>query len=766
MLNRAVNSFADDAGRDADSGRWETDRHPTRRLIMLFAAFALPMLAVVGRLYVLQGVMSLDFFDPPDATTVTHEWIPARDGRILSADGQVLAEDVVRYEIHAHYRWLETPPNPGWLRRRAFARLGKSDRRNRELVEAEERQVLVERDRMWQRLKQLIPRDAERIAKERSRIQRRVEHMLETVSRRIEQRRESRQQDRDYEQDDAELTSARGIWRTVVDELTTPPHRSRREPLVLPEQSDYHRLLDDVVPAIAAEIEANPELYPGLRVRFTTRRRYPQKSLAAHLIGYRLREPPTTADGIPVDDVPGKPTLPPRTRTVGKTGIEKSYDATLCGRPGIRRVIRNSRGEVLRTEILHPPRAGRDVVLSLDVALQRRLEDLLDRRLRLSRPAKTTSPPDPFNPPSGGCLVALDVHTGSILAAASAPRFDLNLFVNHDPDEWRKLNADPRRPFFPRAVAMALPPGSVFKAVSAVAALESGAIDPAAKLHCQGYLDRPNRNRCLVYRRFGVGHGDMDFSDAICRSCNVYFYTAARKLGPRPFTDWAQRFGLGEPTGVDLPGEKPGRVPNPLSRKRRPWYPGDTLGMAIGQSRLTTTPLQIARMMAAVANDGKLVTPHLLRRIGTAGRVGVHASAWPAAGSTAVARTTGQAEAWTPTPIPGLSGPTLSRVREGLRKVVQDRHGTGYKYARLPEIEFAGKTGTAEVGGNRPDHAWFAGYAPANNPRVAFAVVLEHAGSGGREAGPVAKQLVQSLLQTGFIRSRLTVQRDASPGRR
>jgi penicillin-binding protein 2 len=108
----------------------------------------------------------------------------------------------------------------------------------------------------------------------------------------------------------------------------------------------------------------------------------------------------------------------------------------------------------------------------------------------------------------------------------------------------------------------------------------------------------------------------------------------------------------------------------------------------------------------------------------------------------------------------------LSRVREGLRKVVQDRHGTGYKYARLPEIEFAGKTGTAEVGGNRPDHAWFAGYAPANNPRVAFAVVLEHAGSGGREAGPVAKQLVQSLLQTGFIRSRLTVQRDASPGRR
>jgi penicillin-binding protein 2 len=761
MLNRPVNSFADDAGRD-DGGRWETDRHPTRRLVLLFAAFALPMLAVVGRLYLLQGVMSLGFFDPPDATSVTHEWIPARDGRILSADGQVLAEDVVRYEIHAHYRWLEDPPDPGWLRRRAFARLGKNERCKRELVEAEERKVLAERDEMWKRLADLVGNSAKHIAKERSRIQRRVEHMLETVSRRIHRRREFRRTEQENADDDEDLASPRGIWRMVVNELTTPPHRDRREPLVLPEQSDYHLLLDDVSPAIAAEIEANPELYPGLRVRFTTRRRYPQKSLAAHLIGYRLREPPKTADGIRVDDVPGEPVLPPRTRTVGKTGIEKSYDAILSGRPGIRKVLRNSRGEVLRTEIIRPPRAGGDVVLSLDVALQRRLETILDERLRQNEAASSrirensaVRTPDgriltnsaTTQPPSGGCLVALDVHTGAILAAASAPRFDLNVVVNHDPDEWRKLNADSRRPFFPRSIAMALPPGSTFKAISSVAVLESGAIDPAAKLHCRGYLDRPDRYRCYIYRHFGVGHGDMDLGDAICRSCNVYFYTAARKLGPRPLVDWAQRFGLGEPTGVDLPGEKSGHLPNPLGRRRRAWYPGDTLGLAIGQSRLTATPLQMARMMAAVANDGKLVTPHLLQRVGAAGRVGPDLLS-------------GRPPSFPSTPIPGLGGSTLGRVRDALRKVVQDPHGTGYKYARLSELEFAGKTGTAEVGGNRPDHAWFAGYAPAKNPRVAFAVVLEHAGSGGREAGPVAKELVRSLLATGFIRSTAMARRE------
>jgi len=216
-------------------------------------------------------------------------------------------------------------------------------------------------------------------------------------------------------------------------------------------------------------------------------------------------------------------------------------------------------------------------------------------------------------------------------------------------------------------------------------------------------------------------------------------------------------------------------------RKRRPWYPGDTLGMAIGQSRLTTTPLQIARMMAAVANDGKLVTPHLLRRIGAAGHVGPDGPSGPRSHNSLRSSRThhsnatphevrtggpdllaGDTTSFPATPIPGLGGSTLSRVRDGLRKVVQDRHGTGYKYARLPEIEFAGKTGTAEVGGNRPDHAWFAGYAPANNPRVAFAVVLEHCGSGGREAGPVAKELVRSLLATGLIRGTSTARRDTS----
>lgn len=171
---------------------------------------------------------------------------------------------------------------------------------------------------------------------------------------------------------------------------------------------------------------------------------------------------------------------------------------------------------------------------------------------------------------------------------------------------------------------------------------------------------------------------------------------------------------------------------------KTPWYPGDTRGLAIGQSRLTVTPVQIARLMAAVANGGRLVTPYVVRGTGPA-LVGAESAA-RLFGSSRAAR-----------PIPGLDDDTLALVREGLERVVSDPQGTGYKTVRLDEIAVAGKTGTAEVGGGRPDHAWFAGYFPADRPRYAFAVVLEHAGSGGAEAGPAARQLVESMLDIGLL---------------
>jgi penicillin-binding protein 2 len=267
-------------------------------------------------------------------------------------------------------------------------------------------------------------------------------------------------------------------------------------------------------------------------------------------------------------------------------------------------------------------------------------------------------------------------------------------------------------------------------------------IDPDATFHCQGYLDEPDRNRCLIYRHYGAGHGDVTLDDALCRSCNVYFFDAARRMGPQAIHDWAARFGLGRPTGVDIPGERAGTLPVPNS-PGTPWYPGTTLQFAIGQASLAVTPLQVAQMMAAIANDGYLVTPTFVRP--------------PAGPDDRTGRDIQLTSFTTPEPrstrraIPGLSPGTLQRVRAGLRLVVEDDHGTG-KRVRHSEVSIAGKTGTAETGGGRPDHAWFAGYVPADEPRVAFVVVLEHGGSGGHVAGPVAHDFIQALLDFGVVR--------------
>lgn len=731
MRNQAVSLFGD---RSDATSLWQTDAAPARRLSWLFVLMVIPVFVIIGRIAYLQGVLFVDIVDTTDHTTIAYEPIPARDGRILGSDGRVLAEDVVRYDLLAHYRWIESPADTTWVTRKALARLNKPDRRNKLRVQQAIQAVHRERDAMWSRLARIARLDEQEITAERRRVQERIERMLASVQRRREQR---------AARTHAAPVRRKGegwgfVWRSFKDALTAAPKRERTNPLILPEQSEYHSILTDVPHSVAAEIEANPELYPGLRIRISTLRTYPQQSLAAHVVGSRLliserelqRRRERFGESDPLDYRPGD--------RIGKTGVERSYDRQLRGRPGLRKIKRSESGRVIETEIVREPQPGRDVVLTLELELQRRMERLLDETI--ASPGETPTGVRGAPSTSGGCIVAIDVETGEILAAAAAPRFDLNVMIDHDPDIWKQLNTDPRRPFFPRATRMALPPGSVFKTLSAVAVLESGKIDPDATMHCQGFLDRPDKHRCYVYRHFGVGHNDTNLNDAIGRSCNVYFFAAARKLGPRPFVDWADRFGFGQPTGVDLPGERSGQLPQPPGsagrRTGQRWYPGDTLGLAIGQSRLTATPLQIARMMAAVANDGRLVTPRVVRRIGAVARAGESSESSPQLRSRR---------------IPGLTEGTLPRVREGLERVVQHPSGTGYKRVRIPGITIAGKTGTAEVGGGRGDHAWFAGFVPADRPRIAFAVVLENAGSGGKIAGPVAKKLVESLLELQLI---------------
>ncbi|MBI3865960.1 MAG: hypothetical protein HY290_29135 [Planctomycetia bacterium] len=734
MLNRAANPYHS----ELESGRLPADvgfgRHPGLRIGLLFSGIALVVGAIAVRLLYVQSQLCEDYAAEFERTIERVEPISSHDGRIIAADGEVLAEDQQVFGLRVHYRWLEEPPDPSWLKSQALSRLDRPSRRDHEKVKLETEHVLRLRSRLWEQLSQLTGVSPKGLAARRREVQRRVERIYAMV----EDRREERAAGKSGsgQADDGFWAKT---WDAVVQALTTPPVREATEPVVVREQLDYHVIASDIPLETAVEVEAHPESFPGTRIVAATRRVYPHGDTAPHVVGYRtpIDDEALQArigrfpQGDPLDYLPGD--------RIGRTGLERSYERHLRGLRGMRKLVLNRRGEILRSENVREPRYGQDLVLSLALPLQREAERLLDDCLAREHLDETNGKPLPI--PPGGAIVALDVRTGAVLAAASAPRFDLGLFVDHDAAAWDEAVADPRKPLFHRATEMALPPGSVFKVLSAIAFVESGRLDPERSFHCRGYLDDPDHYRCLIFRNYGVSHGDLNLVDALARSCNVYFFDAARRIGAGPISEWGDRFGFGRPTGVDLPGERGGSLPviaeTSVSDRRTAPSNGDALQLAIGQARLTTTPLQIARLMAAVANGGRLVVPRFVAGTGPA----THLSA--AASDSATPLGTAR--------IPELSPRTLDVVRRGLEQVVADPHGTGYKTVRLPGIAIAGKTGTAEPGGGRPDHAWFAGYVPAERPKIAFVVVLENAGSGGHAAGPVARKLVQALLAGGLL---------------
>ncbi|NQU24339.1 MAG: hypothetical protein HQ567_23905, partial [Candidatus Nealsonbacteria bacterium] len=470
----------------------------------------------------------------------------------------------------------------------------------------------------------------------------------------------------------------------------------------------------DVSKAVVARIEGHGDQYPGVKVVVQTRRAYRGGTSAAHVLGHLSRA--TEADV--VTDADYRPT-----DFIGRMGLERQYESLLRGSRGVLVECTDHSGRILSSHRRREPGVGRDLVLTIDMQLQRAAETLLDAAMQ--RRAINAEHAEP----AGGAIVVIDVRTGAIRTAASAPRFDPRLFVTGDAAGLAAVLDNPAKPLFDRVARMAIPPGSVFKALSAVALLETGTIDPQEPFHCQGYLHEPDRQRCAIYRRRGVGHDDVTLADALTVSCNVYFFHHATELGPGPLTDWATRFGFGRRTGIDLPSESAGNLPSPET-PGRDWRPGDTQSLAVGQGALTATPLQIARMMAAVANGGKLVTPHVVARLGL-----------PAVADAPSAE---RIEIPRPQPIPGIHAKTLATVREGLLRVVSDPKGTAYGTVGLENV--AGKTGTAQTGAGRSAHAWFAGYLPADAPQYALVVVLEHAGDASVAAGPVAKALMLKLL--------------------
>lgn len=749
MFNRPANHFTK---ADAIAERlWDVDGNPSRRLAWLFSLVVLLLFAVVGRLVFLQGVRNLEI-DLPNAHVITSfEPIASRDGRILSTDGKLLAYDVDRYHIKVHYRWLEQPANKQWLWEQVYSRLSRKERRSKTKVIAARQQILTERKRLWEHLSQVTKIPEAELLQRREKIQKRVERILALVKQRHQKKKTNQQK----EQLPRDVSGLQQVWKTIVTTLTTPPKRGEREPLIIREEVDYHTVISFAKLNTAKEIELQPKRFPGVRLQKTTERIYPQKTVAAHLIGYRLPIDHDVVTSRKKKFPQGDPLGFQVGDRTGRTGIERSYDRALHGLPGQLRLVKDRHGAILQSEIKRKPRRGHDLILTLHLPLQQQAEQLLDTVLSQRKSSENKK----GTTTAGASLIVMNVQTGAILAAASAPRFDLSQMSHPTQKQWEQLIANKQRPFFDRVTQMAIPPGSVFKTVSAAALLESKKIDPDKLFYCQGYLSNPNRHRCYIYRHFQVGHGDMALRDALAQSCNVYFFHAAKQMGPLPFVTWATRFGFGQPTGIDLPNEKSGNLPTPVGKriiglssqpaseksskskeKLPPWYLGETLGLAIGQDKLTVTPLQIVRMMAAIANGGYLVTPHVVR--GT--------------GPTIVKRTIGGGIVISsykePRRIPNLSNETVLRIQKALARTVSHPQGTGYKTVRLKEIEIAGKTGTAEVGNGKKDHAWFAGYLPAQRPQFAFVVVLEHAGSGGKEAGPVAKKLVQKMLELKIVK--------------
>lgn len=508
----------------------------------------------------------------------------------------------------------------------------------------------------------------------------------------------------DIPEEEIERRIARNISRMKV----LAGRRPRREykAIMRRESRTPYPLMEHLAFDHAYTIEVNPDYFPGLIVRAGLRRVYLHGSTVGHLTGYigpisekeheALRK--TRRWLARFDSVIGSAGVGGlwhrgafKEWTLGRSGIEAQYDEILRGRAGLTLWEKRRRREPIELELL-PVEAGREVRLTVDLRIQEAAVEALGGYR--------------------GAVVVMDIRDGSILAMASTPTYDPNVFIApRDNEMIRAYFRDrERKPLRNRAIHTAYPPGSVFKVFTALAALKEGGADPARTVTCTGIFSGRYRTfRCWIYEH-GLGHGTLDLVGGLERSCNVYFYTLGSELGTPPIATWAYRSGFGSKSGIDLLGERRGTVP------RR--GVGDyAAAVAIGQDKLLVTPLQVARAMAFIANGGRLVRPRISFR---------------------------QEPRIDRNPL--LPDSILAPIRKGMIEAVEGRAGTA-RLTGLRTFKVAGKTGSAQIGGNRTTHAWFGGYFPHDAPRYAFAVIAEQAGHGGAVAAPIAETVIRAVAE-------------------
>jgi penicillin-binding protein 2 len=486
--------------------------------------------------------------------------------------------------------------------------------------------------------------------------------------------------------------------RAALDDAA--PVRTKYEPVKIREEAPW----DEV-----ALIESHQEDLPGAIIEPEHRRHYPYAGLASHQLGYIGKVSPSQRKQDQQDIG----------LLTGQGGLEKVYDKYLRGIAGRRMIQVNAAGRKVKDLGIDEPRPGTDIYLTIDLDAQKAAEDALGNR--------------------AGAVVAMDPNTGEILALASHPNYDPNLFPRGiSPRDWVRLMNDPSHPLYDRAIQSVYPPGSTFKIIVSLAGLESGVIKLDEKITCRGFIKSGRRTfRCWKKG----GHGPISFHDALVQSCDVYFYTMGERIGWDRIAQYARELGYGSLTGILLPDEKPGLIPTTEWKQKRTkeaWYAGDTYINSIGQGFVLVSPIQACQLMSVVANGGIFYRPRLLKETRN--------------------RETGEIT----TPAPErlnkimLDPAALDEVRKALVGVVNEPGGTAHA-AQNAFAMVAGKTGTAQVIAQKvpgrklsektQDHAWFIGYAPADNPKIAIAVLVEHGGHGGGAAAPVARQVIEEYMK-------------------
>lgn len=469
-------------------------------------------------------------------------------------------------------------------------------------------------------------------------------------------------------------------------------------------------LAQDLTQDIVTKIEERRNELPGISIEVQPVRYYPYDFMASQIFGYVGQ-----IDEEEMKRLKGQDGITSITN-IGRAGLESYYDDALRGKDGGRQVEVDAAGSPVKELERKAPQPGHNVHLTIDLNLQKATEQAMDNQIAAGVGT------------SGIAAVAIDPNTGAVLAMASKPSFNPNWFSRGISEkEWREINDNPHHPLDNRAIAGEYPPGSTFKIVTGTAALELKKVTPEERIFDSG-------RHWLVDMRNAGGEalGWINFTEALAKSDNVYFYEMGRRVGIDKLAEYARMYGMGKKTGISMRGEASGLVASEEYKKQnfdQDWYLGDTFNSAIGQGFQLVTPLQAAMIVSQVANGGIQYRPFVVSRIDNLDGTPYKIFAPEQTGTLSVSKS------------------TLDLIREGMRNVAEESGTAGSLFAGFP-VQVAGKTGTAE-NFNGADHGWFVAYAPYDHPRIVIAVLVEQGGFGSTSAGPIVRSMLEEYFQIG-----------------